>query len=572
MKKFIVLFICVIIILIIIYLFKTYLDIGYEPFINPVVVSNVNKNPDEVFLLARNPASFKINNSPDSFDYTTGTTYSDALAACQAVGPGVTLASLSTLTTSPSKLSLNVAIDLSANWCAAGWVTESATTGFAYFPMTNFLNSKCKLNNLTNASTTNTPANNKFFLPETSAYGPIVSDNKTYKYGVYNPGSNGKAFAICVGSKPPLPTAKINPFNDTTYSMYNTELMNYLRTGDSEINPYNKDIFPVSFTDAQIYDALINASESGISKPYNIAVARANLIAKYGNDTNSTTSNTLNQSLRNLETSTVTSSWAENSQTQSCTALSDIYTQMDSSLNALKTLFSDLSGTVLNMIQAKEENALLQTTIRDICVGPQASSTTISAACSRLLSLDYDILYRNKSLDEYTQTNTITDLESLNYALRIRECEIQQALGSLEEILTNLTCPSNILNTLTGKYRNNRILKTTGTNSKLVPIDCNTYFDKDGNYSEDKTEFSAPTSAFKIGRDIDYNPVERLKASLQQISPFFSGAQYSSLLSDVLNQLSVTLRKIPQDYSNIVTVGNNTNTNMGIIENLFTRL
>jgi hypothetical protein len=569
MKKFIVLFICVIVFLTIIYMFKNSLDSIYEPF--SVVVSNVGKNPDEVFLLASNRPPFKINNSPDTFDYSTGTTYDDALAACEAVGPGVTLASLSALASSPSKLSLNVAIDLSANWCAAGWVTESATTGFAYFPMTNFSNSKCKLNNLTNASTTETPAPNKFFLPET-AYGPVISGNKTYKYGLYNPGGRfEKAFAICVGPKPPLPTAKINAFNDTTYSMYNTELMKYLQTGDSESNPYNKDIFPVNFTDAQVFTELQYATP-----PYNLESTRQNLIAKYSTDTTSTTSNTLNQRLRDLETPSVTSSWTTNSQAQSCTALSEIYGQMNSSLIGLKSLFSDLSGTVLNMIKAKEENTVLQTTIQQICVGPQASTARVSAACSRLLSLEYDILYRNKSLDEFTQTNTITDLESLNYALRVRECEIQQALGSLEEILINLNCPSSTLTTLRREYKNNTVVRSPATSAGAqitAPINCDTYFNRDGSVSLNKTEFSAPNSAFKIGRDIHYNSVERLKVSLQQISPFFSGTtQYSSLLSDVLNQLSVTLRKIPQDYSDITEVAKNTSNNVGIIETLFSKL
>jgi hypothetical protein len=353
--------------------------------------------------------------------------------------------------------------------------------------------------------------------------------------------------------------------------------MKYLQTGDSESNPYNKDIFPVNFTDAQVFTELQYATP-----PYNLESTRQNLIAKYSTDTTSTTSNTLNQRLRDLETPSVTSSWTTNSQAQSCTALSEIYEQMNSSLIALKSLFSDLSGTVFNMIKAKEENAVLQTTIQQICVGPQASSARISAACSRLLSLEYDILYRNKSLDEFTQTNTITDLESLNYALRIRECEIQQALGSLEEILINLNCPSSTLTTLRREYKNNTVVRspaiaatsTTPARAQITaPINCDTYFNRDGSVSINRTEFSAPNSAFKIGRDIDYNPVERLKVSLQQISPFFSGTtQYSSLLSDVLNQLSVTLRKIPQDYSDITEVAKNTSNNVGIIETLFSKL
>ena len=556
-----ILFISILVVLFIAYLFNTKL----EPFVNPVVVSNHFVNPDEIYLLATNPADFNINNSPDTFDYNgTGVTYGNALKACEAVGPGVTLASLSALATSPSKLSLNVAIDLSANWCAAGWTTESAQTGFAYFPMTNFGTYKCKLNNTTNKSLTATPATGKFFLPESSRSGT------TYNYGVYNPGSDGKAFAICVGPKPPLPTAKINPFNNTTYSMYNTTLMTYLQTGIDSSNPYKNDIFPVAFTDAQVYIALKNATP-----PYNVMNARSTLIANYTLDTNSATSNTLNSELRALENPTTALDWNTNASSQSCHALSTIYSSMDSSLNSLQYLFSDLSGTVSSIIFAKEENGILQTTIRNICLGPQPTSTLVTAACSRLLSLDYDILYRNKSMDGYTQTNTITDLDSLNYALRIRECEIQQSLGSLQEILRTMNCTTT-LNKLTEKYKNN-VIVTDSTNidptkHKYQPINCKTYFNSDGSFSQNETKYSAPATAFKIGRDIQYNPVDNLKISLQQISPFFSGNQYQSLLSDVLNQLSVTLRTVPQDYSNLETTAKNTNTNMGLIENLFTLL
>lgn len=558
------LFILILLVLFIAYLCNTYL----EPFINPqgVVVSNLSVNPDEIFLLATNPGSFRINNSSDSFNYNEkGILYSEALKACMDVGPGVTLASLSALTTSPSKLSLNVAIDLSANWCAAGWTTESAQTGFAYFPMTNFTTYKCKLNNTANSSANATPATGKIFLPNT------IRSGTTYNYGVYNPGSNGKAFAICVGPKPPLVTAKINAFNNTTYSMYNASLMTYLKTGVDSSNPYNNDIFPVTFTDAQAYKALQNATP-----PYNVARARSTLVANYATDTNSTTSNALNSSLRDLEPVTTTLSWSTNSYTQTCNTLSTIYSNMDSSLSTLNTIFSDLSGTVASMISAKEENGVLQTTIQRICLGPQATSAPIGDACSRLLSLDYDILYRNKSSDSYDQTNTITDLASLNYALRIRECEIQQSLGSLQEILRTMNCPNDILTKLTQKYKNNTIV-TDSTNvdpTKHIykPINCTTYFNEDGSFSQSETRYSAPNTAFKIGRDIQYNPVDKLKVSLQQISPFFSGNQYSSLLSDVLNQLSVTLRTVPEDYTNLNNTVKNINTNMGMVETLFSLL
>jgi len=571
MGNLIFLFISIILVLFIAYYFNKYL----EPFINPVVVSNLSVNPDEIFLVATNPESFNIKNRPDTFNYNgTGVTYSDALKACTNVGPGVTLANLSAIATSPSKLSLNVAIDLSANWCAAGWVVESATTNLAYFPMTDFVSYKCQLNNSTNASVTGaTPTAGKFFLPSSSISGT------TYNYGTYNPGPNGKAFAICVGPKPPLPTAKINPFNNNTYSMYNDSLMTYLKTGVNSSDPYNNDIFPVTFTDTQVYKALKNATP-----PYNATSARNTLIANYTADTNSATSNNLNTEIQALENPTIASNWNTNSYTQSCGSLAAIYSSMDSSLTSLTNMFSDLSGTVTNMISAKEENGILQTTIANICIGQQGTTTSVSAACSRLLSLDYDILYRNKSMDGYTQTNTITDLDSLNYALRIRECEIQQSLGSLQEILTIMNCP-NTLNSLTTKYKNN-IIVTDATSNTHQAINCTTYFNKDGSFSQNETAYSAPsgtykdtdgtiktnTSAFKIGREIEYNPVDKLKISLQQISPFFSGNQYSSLMSDVLNQLSVTLRTVPQDYSNLQKTARNTNTNMGMIETLFSLL
>ena len=561
----------IIVILFIAYFFNKY----SEPFVNPVVVSNLSLNPDEIFLVATNPASFNIKNSPDSFEYNTGVRFNDALRACQLVGPGVTLANLSTLVTSPSKLSLNVAIDLSANWCAAGWVAESAQNGLAYFPMTNFTSFKCTLRASEKRVLTTTPGPGQFFLP-TSAYGP----NRTYNYGIYNPGTDGQAFAICVGPKPPLPTAKINPFNNDSYSMYNSALMTYLETGVDSSNPYNNDIFPVAFTSAQAYTALKNTTP-----PYNVAAARSTLVANYSADTNSRTSNALNSALQALEDPTTALNWSTNSYTETCNTLSTIYSRMDSSLVSLSTIFSDLSGTVSSIISAKQENGILQTTIANICLGPQATSTAITAACSRLLSLDYDILYRNKSIDEYTQSNTITDLESLNYALRIRECEIQQSLGSLQEILRTMNCSNDTLSRLTTKYKNN-IVTIDSAKNITTPISCTTYFNKDGSFSENPTKYSAPsgtykdtdgtiktnTSAFKIGRDIQYNPVDNLKISLQQISPFFTGNQYQSLLSDVLNQLSVTLRTVPQDYSNLQTTAKNTNENMGLVEKLFSLL
>ena len=545
---------CIICVLIAIYFSKE-----VEQFTNPVVVSNINKTPSEVFLVAPNPRSFSINSAPDSFSYaTTGYTHAEAIKACEAVGPGVQLADLTTLANSPSGLSLQVALDLSANWCAAGWTANDST--YAYFPMSNFTSNKCALPiNSPNKSpsVTTTPSAGMFSLPTAKGY------------GVYNPGTTAKAFAICVGPKPggeSTPVATVNKFNANTYSMYNTAMISYLQTGVDTLNKYNSDNFPIPFTDAQVYVALQKNS-------YNVANARSWLITSYGTAA-TTSTDPLNASpdarLYTPEASSVKNSWETNTINQNCTALTEIYNNMDSALSSLKTLFQDLSGNVKNIINSKTENGILQTTIVNICTN--TSNSLKSAACGRLLSLDFDIFYRNNSTDPYVQNNAITNLDQLNYSLRVRECEIQKSLGSLQQVLTAFGqtpgCATTLSN-LTAKYKNNMIV-TESTNSDVTPIDCGTYFNEDGSYNSNPTKFSAPTTAFKIGREIEYNDVDLLKLSLQEISPFFSGNQYASLISGVLNQLSITLRTpLPTEYSNVEAINNNTAQAVTYIQGLF---
>ena len=114
------------------------------------------------------------------------------------------------------------------------------------------------------------------------------------------------------------------------------------------------------------------------------------------------------------------------------------------------------------------------------------------------------------------------------------------------------------------------MIVTGSTNSDVTPIDCGTYFNEDGSYNSNPTKFSAPTTAFKIGREIEYNDVDLLKLSLQEISPFFSGNQYASLISGVLNQLSITLRTpLPTEYSNVEAINNNTAQAVTYIQGLF---
>lgn len=549
-----------------------------EPFVNTVVVSNITSNPDEIFLVATNPGTFKINSPPDSFSYSiTGYTHTEAQSACASFGGR--LADLSTVTSgssqSPSKLSLEIARDLSANWCAAGWTATNSE--YAYFPMSDFTSvNKCKLSNPSNA-TTNTDTNpeaGKYYLPTVKGLGK------------YKP-SDGRAFAICVGKKPPSPTGKVNPFNTNSYSMYNENMMTYLKSGKDSINPYNDDMFPIEFTDAQVYSALQSTSPI-----YNILSARTLLKDRYKEaatttDNNPLTNDPLNKNLYDPdlkdvytpETADERSAWENDSLNKSCEVLSEIYTKIDSHLATLKTIFSDVSGNVQNLIDAKQDNSNMQSVVNLIC--KNASDQSIeSKACVRMLSIDFDILYKNKSSDPSERKNVIKQLEALNMALRMRQCEIQQSLGSLQYILdaykNNSRC-SSTLNTLTTKYKNNLVNVKSLKNPSLMipmPINCEMYFDSTGNVTNDKnSQFSSPATAFRIGRDVEYNNVDLLKLRIQEISPYFSTDQYKNIVSDVLNELSATLRSPPpSEFLNINSIVNSTTKIMNSIVSLFPNL
>ena len=197
-----------------------------------------------------------------------------------------------------------------------------------------------------------------------------------------------------------------------------------------------------------------------------------------------------------------------------------------------------------------------------------------------MLSLDYDLLYRNKSIDSNVQKNAITDLEGLNLALRVRECEIQQSLGSLQIILNTFTNNNDndvckkTLTKLRTKYKNNVVKVRDGTNEIDKPINCEMYFDSSGNLTNDKnTKFSSPKTAFKIGSELEFNSVDRLKLRIQEISPYFSSDQYKTVVSDVLNQLSVTLRSPPpSEFSSIRGIIENTTKIMNSIVSFFPNL
>jgi hypothetical protein len=454
-----------------------------------------NYQPNEIFLLAPNApgasnyVDIYIDSMTPSINYTNGYTWDQAKAACEAVGAKLApTPSSTTPACSSSGLDLNCAAYLGANWCAAGW-TET---------------------------------------DHVNAYFPACGAGSTPGIGTYTP-TDGRAYAICIGPKPPEPTLNVRDFNDTRYSMFDDVKMNALMVGDVTSNGLPVDIFPRSFTRSEAAYALEQ-------NRYNFAAARAYLINQYGIedagpgpsfDSDNLPTDPVNKAiLAQVDPTYLPPSINSTTDThvESCAQLTSVYNTFKTQISTLQGLLRDLSGDVLATIDMKEQNNLIQNSIATICENSNLQATP-SEACARLASLDFDTLYRNTSTNPALQSNLIVDLETLNLTLYMRQCELIAPLGGLQNIMNVLGC--------SGyepiQYGNN--LDANG-----VPFTCATDYSKYPNGIP-------PSTAFTVGGGkIDQNAVEGLKFSLQQISPYYNSSNYSELIATVLEQLSVLLR------------------------------
>jgi len=476
--------------------------------------------PDEIYLVAPNVQSFNLYAPANQLDYSKGYTHTEAQAACAKFKGR--LAPLGLSPKGDTTLTLNKALDLSANWCAAGW-TEGDTTN-AYFPKA--LRTAC---NPTAALDT------RFNIPVL-----------TSGIGKYTP-TDGKAYAVCIGPKPPQPTVNVNDFNQDSYSMFSDAIINSII--DTAAAP--SDIFPVVFQPAQAYYALSQTA-------YNPTNARKWLINNYETSLAATNgSDPLNAALYTPEATTDSTAWNSGASTQSCVSLKGAHDTLKGQVAAIQNLFRDLSANVISITEAKVEGTSLQSRIAAIC------NTNSTAACQRLVSLDMDTFYLNRSVDGLTQKTMITDLENLNFALSMVECQFQESLGNLQIIMSILGCSGYDINTL----RDNTLTDFTG---KVTPIKCDKAFTKGVPTDLDPTitnDGTAPKTAFKIGKDIDYNSVELVKLSLQQIAPFYNADNYKVLVQNVLNQLSVMLRTpFVSDYIDSQTMFQDVGKERGIID------
>jgi hypothetical protein len=562
---------CTILLLIGIYILKE-----TEGFANDSSQTNVNLEtaPDEIFLVAPKANNFDMMAAPDSRSYASiGYTYNEAVAVCSSI-PGARLANKQ----STSGLSLMKALDLSGNWCAPGWLAGDTVN--AYFPVSDTKKNVCK-NSQSNPTNKVPPTAGTTSSQCTDVSGNPITTISLGKYciptskglGVYKVPSGGKAFAICIGPKPTGYTTNINYFNSDSYSMYNTQMISYLTTGKDSGNPMNNDLFPVTFSFSEAVIALQNAN-------YNIIAARNNLITSYGTDA---IKRVLYPS--GSETDSQRASSNSNVLDLTCNQLQTTYSTIDGQLNTVKDLYHSFSQLVDATSTSKGENEVLQQNVQSVCNKTSTLTTEQRSACERLLSLDYDIFYKNNSTDPYVQSNIYTSLQDLSFNLRGRQCELQQVLGSLQYILEsfnkgtslNSTC-SSTLNKLKTKYGNNMISQgedSSGNPLPPVPINCSTFFDEFGGYSSVPTTNNPPLTGFTIGAsrsDIDYPNLGTLKIQFQKLSPFMSSTDYTALIENLLAQLSNISLPRPVNYATPYSIDNNTTFVINGLDALFRKL
>jgi hypothetical protein len=576
---------CIILLLIGTYIFKNREGFATDTSQTNVSLENV---PNEIFLVAPKANNFDMMTAPDSYPFTSiGYTYNEAVAVCSSI-PGCTLANKNS--TSQIPLSLMTALDLSGNWCAPGWVADDSIN--AYFPVSGSKKNVCK-SSQSNPSNAVPPTGGTDAKLCTDTNGTPIPSIGSGKYciptskglGVYRVPNGEKAFAICMGPKPTGYTTNVNYFNSDSYSMYNTQMITYLTTGKDSGNPVNNDIFPITFSYSEAIIALEKAKDgTGVSTPYNIMNARKYLISSHKTDT-------IKKVLYPSGSETAAQRTSINSDIigVSCTNLQTTYVKIDEKLNTIKGLYKALSQLVDATSTAKGESIVLQQNVQTLC---NKNTLTVEQrdACERLLSLDYDIFYKNNSSDPYVQSNIYISLQDLAFNLRGRQCELQQVLGSLQQILlsfipasttgssTNSSVCVSTLNKLKQKYGNNMISQgkdSSGNPLPGVPIDCSTFFDSSGNYSSVPTTNNPPLTGFTIGAsrsDIDYPNLGALKIQFQKLSPFMSSSDFKALMENLLAQLSNISLPRPLSYTTPYSINNNTNLVVDRLGPLFTNI
>ena len=301
-----------------------------------------------------------------------------------------------------------------------------------------------------------------------------------------------KAFPVCWGVKPPEPSANIESFNQTDYSMFTNSLLSGV------MNPTATDLLQIHFTQDQAVYALQKNN-------YNINDGGANPAREFliGNSPSTGFGNVNTEIYVATVGSAAYQKDITNLNSKPCDILTTTFQNFQEQFNTLRQVMKDVSGGVVAMEHAKDENASFQRKLESICY---IESPTTSPACSKIATLDFELIYGTTGSD--MSTSRLAALELLNVTLFQREQEMCVAMNNLFEVQSIIGCPSSLGPSPDCVYGSLGSGSTSG-------------------------------SAWKM-KGLQSNSEEYLKLKLQEISPYFAISTYRAL-ANAINQLSVTI-------------------------------
>ena len=463
-------------------------------------------------------------------DYSEGyDTKAKAVEKCQEFG--ATLATSAQLTS---------AIQLGARWCWAGWYDDGSATGAA-----------------ASVQDANCTASKVPGFVATQGAPPLTATPQK----IAKPATVLTPYAICWGVKPQMNSSPlVQPFNTTSYSMINETLLGAVMNG-TIVEGTPSDIFPVTFTASQAMYALENHGGGR----YDAATARKYLIDNYAtvNDTIATAVNTQTGAYD------VSGDWLNTSKGKEtpCSYLETMYSDFALKLTCLRSQFADVSGglQVSAAIRMKNESGSMQGIIAAACANETPSS---SPACARLAGLDYSSYYGTGA------PPIINDLRDLNYALAMREQEMQQAISTLLKLMSVIGCYNSQPQTAAPAAGSGAAAPTGAaapSNTPPATLLQKTCPGTGNKVTVDMGILGGNTEAtkFNIQTNIGYNSVESLKLSLEEISPYFTSPAYNAITQQVLGTLSGLLRlPSPERFNGYVDTMKGATTKFGTIKDL----
>lgn len=414
-----------------------------------------------------------------NYNYSSAYSLEEAKAKCVAMG--ATLA---------TREQIIKAAALGATWCVAGWASD----GNKYAPV----QQKCaSMAAQTVVDVKNTNGNNV-----------ILPGGKPAKLFQITNNPPAKAYPLCWGVKPSEPTVNVHAFSPTSYNMLNPDLVS------SVMNPGFNDLYPGTFTADQAHYALEENN-------YNIGAQEGDNPARKYLIANIAATGSTNPDTKIYKTDSGYTEDMEYGSMDVCPILASTRAKFVNKFGKLRSIFSDVSGAVISMLGAKNENAKFAAKLQDICSEETPQS---SPACMTLATLDFSLLYNTSGPTTNllgtagdsdfnvvdSSTSRLAALEALNTFKFMREEELCMAHQRIQTIETFIECPSTSRDSI-------------GSQCAYVNVGS-----------------GLPQHLGMIGLDV--NAEEFLKLRLQEISPYFATSNYAQLVSGILNQLSLTLR------------------------------